>query len=64
MIKMTLGFDEINAYKNKDGSWTVEGYSDKIKFILPIASIDFQLQSMIGSPMELTITINGTVERN
>ena len=57
------GLDELNAYRNSDGSWTVEGYSDKIKFSLDYASIEMQLHGMIDSPMELEIILRGAVTR-
>lgn len=55
--------DEINAYRNEDGSWTIEGYSDKNTFKIPHASIDLSLQGRIGIPVEMEITLRGEVEK-
>ena len=61
---MILGqIDEINAYRNENGSWTVEGYSDKEKFKLEYASVELNLQGQIGTPVEMEIILRGAVEK-
>ena len=61
---MILGqIDEINAYRNENGSWPVEGYSDKEKFKLEYASVELNLQGQIGTPVEMEIILRGAVEK-
>ena len=56
--------DEINAYKNKNGSYNVEVYSsdfEKFKITMPDASVDFTLETNGVSDCVLEITMRGTI---
>lgn len=54
--------DEINAYKNQDGSWTIEGHGDQKSFTMPYSNVSVNLQGSIGNPLEIEFIIRGMVD--
>ena len=59
--------DEINAYRNKDGTFSVEFHGmvpeGQIKITIPCASLSLALSGDIGSLTELEIKLKGCIER-
>lgn len=55
--------DEINAYHNENGTWTIEVHSDKSKFVLLAGKIEFQMLGGIDTTPIVTIIMEGHIEK-
>ena len=53
------GIDEINAYRNKSGSYTIELYTFDKKYIVPYASLNIGLSTGLYTASNIELDFRG-----
>lgn len=55
-------FDEINAYRNTDGTYTIEAFNSYGKLVIPSASFNLTVTGGYGTPSNVELTFTGMVK--